>query len=101
MFALWIAMFLMLVLEFCDTLVLSIQMQGVPETISKLSSAGIKLWVLTGDKQETAINIGMLCVSLCCMSSIAIVFHALHHIGDWSCLAMVTGSPLALIEGDL
>lgn len=31
---------------------------GVPETISNLAKAGINLWVLTGDKQETAINIG-------------------------------------------
>lgn len=31
---------------------------GVPETIVKLSQAGIKIWVLTGDRQETAINIG-------------------------------------------
>jgi magnesium-transporting ATPase (P-type) len=31
---------------------------GVPEAISKLASAGIKLWVLTGDKRETAIEIG-------------------------------------------
>mmetsp|Transcript_7944 Transcript_7944/g.9123 ORF Transcript_7944/g.9123 Transcript_7944/m.9123 type:complete len:1072 (+) Transcript_7944:173-3388(+) len=31
---------------------------GVPETISKLMEAGIKLWVLTGDKKETAIEIG-------------------------------------------
>eukprot|EP00002_Diphylleia_rotans_P033011 TRINITY_DN698_c0_g1_i11.p1 TRINITY_DN698_c0_g1~~TRINITY_DN698_c0_g1_i11.p1 ORF type:complete len:1852 (+),score=333.99 TRINITY_DN698_c0_g1_i11:998-6553(+) len=30
---------------------------GVPETIHTLSSAGIKIWVLTGDKQETAVNI--------------------------------------------
>lgn len=30
----------------------------VPETILKLTRAGIKVWVLTGDKQETAINIG-------------------------------------------
>ena len=35
--------------------------QGVPETIFKLAQAGIKLWVLTGDKQETAINIGYSC----------------------------------------
>ncbi|KAK6459736.1 membrane-spanning Ca-ATPase [Scheffersomyces xylosifermentans] len=34
---------------------------GVPETISTLQSAGIKIWVLTGDRQETAINIGMSC----------------------------------------
>lgn len=34
---------------------------GVPETISTLQTAGIKVWVLTGDRQETAINIGMSC----------------------------------------
>lgn len=32
--------------------------EEVPETISTLISAGIKVWMLTGDKQETAINIG-------------------------------------------
>ncbi|CAJ1932172.1 unnamed protein product [Sphenostylis stenocarpa] len=31
---------------------------GVPDCIDKLSQAGIKIWVLTGDKMETAINIG-------------------------------------------
>jgi phospholipid-translocating P-type ATPase (flippase) len=31
---------------------------GVPETLEALRQAGIKLWVLTGDKLETAINIG-------------------------------------------
>lgn len=30
---------------------------GVPETIASLLSAGISVWVLTGDKPETAINI--------------------------------------------
>lgn len=34
---------------------------GVPDTISLLANAGIKLWVLTGDKVETAINIGFSC----------------------------------------
>ncbi|KAK3719884.1 hypothetical protein RRG08_040183 [Elysia crispata] len=34
---------------------------GVPETIDKLAKADIKIWVLTGDKQETAINIGYSC----------------------------------------
>ena len=34
---------------------------GVPETIALLGDAGIKLWVLTGDKVETAINIGFSC----------------------------------------
>ncbi|KFB52591.1 AGAP010026-PA-like protein [Anopheles sinensis] len=31
--------------------------EGVPETISSLLQAGIVIWVLTGDKAETAINI--------------------------------------------
>ena len=30
----------------------------VPETIEKLADAGMSIWMLTGDKQETAINIG-------------------------------------------
>ncbi|KAG4107798.1 phospholipid-translocating P-type ATPase [Neocallimastix lanati (nom. inval.)] len=34
---------------------------GVPECIETLSKAGIKIWVLTGDKLETAINIGFAC----------------------------------------
>lgn len=33
----------------------------VPETIQNLMTAGIKVWVLTGDKQETAIEIGKSC----------------------------------------
>lgn len=33
----------------------------VPDTISSLAKAGIKLWVLTGDKRETAENIGYAC----------------------------------------
>lgn len=32
--------------------------QGVPEAIESLRMADIKVWVLTGDKQETAISIG-------------------------------------------
>ncbi|EGG15352.1 transmembrane protein [Cavenderia fasciculata] len=33
----------------------------VPETISYLLEAGMHIWVLTGDKQETAVNIGYSC----------------------------------------
>uniref|UniRef100_A0A8D0GG41 Phospholipid-transporting ATPase n=1 Tax=Sphenodon punctatus TaxID=8508 RepID=A0A8D0GG41_SPHPU len=33
----------------------------VPETIEMLMKADIKIWILTGDKQETAINIGHSC----------------------------------------
>lgn len=34
---------------------------GVPETITALRTAGLQIWVLTGDKQETAINIAYAC----------------------------------------
>uniref|UniRef100_A0A8C4EZE2 Phospholipid-transporting ATPase n=1 Tax=Dicentrarchus labrax TaxID=13489 RepID=A0A8C4EZE2_DICLA len=35
--------------------------EGVPETIACLNLADIKIWVLTGDKLETAMNIGYSC----------------------------------------
>ncbi|KAF5941070.1 hypothetical protein HYC85_022237 [Camellia sinensis] len=35
--------------------------EGVPEAIESLRQAGIKVWILTGDKQETAISIGLSC----------------------------------------
>lgn len=35
--------------------------QGVPETVDMLLRAGIKVWMLTGDNMETAINIGLAC----------------------------------------
>jgi phospholipid-transporting ATPase len=34
---------------------------GVPRTIATLALAGLKIWMLTGDKQGTAINIGFSC----------------------------------------
>ena len=35
--------------------------EGVPDAIATLHSAGIKLWILTGDKLQTAIEIGYSC----------------------------------------
>uniref|UniRef100_A0A3Q2XHL2 Phospholipid-transporting ATPase n=1 Tax=Hippocampus comes TaxID=109280 RepID=A0A3Q2XHL2_HIPCM len=35
--------------------------ESVPDTILTLREAGIKVWVLTGDKPETAVNIGYAC----------------------------------------
>ncbi|XP_036605637.1 probable phospholipid-transporting ATPase VB [Trichosurus vulpecula] len=35
--------------------------EGVPDTIAALREAGIQIWVLTGDKQETAVNIAYSC----------------------------------------
>ena len=33
--------------------------EGVPETLSSLTRAGISVWVLTGDKKETAVNVSL------------------------------------------
>lgn len=33
----------------------------MPDTIEALREAGIQIWVLTGDKQETAVNIAYSC----------------------------------------
>uniref|UniRef100_A0A5F8GUZ9 Phospholipid-transporting ATPase n=1 Tax=Monodelphis domestica TaxID=13616 RepID=A0A5F8GUZ9_MONDO len=35
--------------------------EGVPDTITALREAGVQIWVLTGDKQETAVNIAHSC----------------------------------------
>lgn len=49
-------------LELVGTTAIEDKLQdGVPQTIELLSSAGIKVWMLTGDKQETAVNIGFAC----------------------------------------
>ncbi|KAH7848010.1 hypothetical protein Vadar_032766 [Vaccinium darrowii] len=39
--------------------------KGVPQCIDKLAQAGLKIWVLTGDKLETAINIGLGMKQIC------------------------------------
>ena len=38
--------------------------EEVADTIAFIKKAGIKVWVLTGDKIETAINIGYSCALL-------------------------------------
>ena len=35
--------------------------EGVPAAISTMLSAGIRVWMITGDKQETAVNIAVSC----------------------------------------
>ncbi len=49
--------------------------QGVPEAIEKLRRAKIKLWMLTGDKRETAMNIGHSCRLIKDYSSITVLDH--------------------------
>lgn len=49
--------------------------QGVPEAIDKLRRANIKMWMLTGDKRETAINIGHSCRLVKDYSTLVILDH--------------------------
>jgi len=34
---------------------------GVPETLQSLGAAGIRVWMLTGDKLETGVNVAVAC----------------------------------------
>lgn len=67
--------------------------KGVPECIEKLGNAGIKIWVLTGDKMETAINIGYACSLLreemkqIIVSLDSVDMHALEKEGDKDAIA--------------
>jgi len=49
--------------------------QGVPGAIDKLRRANIKMWMLTGDKRETAINIGHSCRLIKDYSSVTVLDH--------------------------
>ncbi|KAF2168212.1 hypothetical protein M409DRAFT_53511 [Zasmidium cellare ATCC 36951] len=47
--------------------------KGVPETIDRLRRANIKMWILTGDKRETAVNIGHSCRLIKDYSSVTVL----------------------------
>lgn len=49
--------------------------KGVPEAIDKLRRANIKLWMLTGDKRETAINVGHSCRLVKDYSTLVVLDH--------------------------
>ncbi|KAF2744978.1 phospholipid-translocating P-type ATPase [Sporormia fimetaria CBS 119925] len=49
--------------------------QGVPEAIDKLRRAKIKMWMITGDKRETAINIGQSCRLIKDYSTVTVLDH--------------------------
>jgi phospholipid-translocating ATPase len=49
--------------------------RGVPEAIDKLRRAKIKMWMLTGDKRETAINIGHSCRLIKDYSTVTVLDH--------------------------
>ncbi|KAI9872458.1 MAG: hypothetical protein M1830_001602 [Pleopsidium flavum] len=88
--------------------------KGVPEAIDKLRRANIKLWMLTGDKRETAINIGHSCRLIKDYSSITILDHEVGEVDQRIAAAIIDlsrnsvahsvvvidGQTLALIEAE-
>lgn len=87
--------------------------KGVPETIDRLRRANIKIWMLTGDKRETAINIAH-SARICKQDSELFILDSSR--GDLEsqmrdvtmevtagCLhsvAVIDGNTLAIVEGD-
>ena len=88
--------------------------KGVPETIDKLRRANIKLWMLTGDKRETAINIGYSCRLIKNFSTVFILDHekddVAHDMGEFlqkmegnqvaHSVIVVDGATLGVISSD-
>ncbi|PBP16064.1 aminophospholipid-translocating ATPase [Diplocarpon rosae] len=88
--------------------------KGVPETIDKLRRAGMRVWMLTGDKRETAINIGHSCKLITSYSEVIVLDHekgSVEHTmaaallgirqGDVAhCVVVVDGQTLSDIEGN-
>jgi len=63
-------------LELCAATAIEDKLQkGVPEAIDKLRRANIKMWMLTGDKRETAINIGHSCRLIRDYSTVTVLDH--------------------------
>jgi len=87
---------------------------GVPEAIDKLRRAHIKMWMLTGDKRETAINIGHSCRLIKDYSAVTVLDHTNGHLEQHIAAAVldlqsgtvahsvvvVDGGTLAIIEAD-
>ncbi|ODH52983.1 hypothetical protein GX48_00851 [Paracoccidioides brasiliensis] len=88
--------------------------KGVPEAIDKLRRANIKLWMLTGDKRETAINIGHSCRLVKDYSTVTILDHDAGDVertilettseilkgGSAHSVVVVDGQTLSIIEAD-
>ncbi|KAH6876262.1 hypothetical protein BKA58DRAFT_138213 [Alternaria rosae] len=63
-------------LDLCAATAIEDKLQaGVPEAIDKLRRAQIKMWMLTGDKRETAINIGYSCRLIKEFSTVTVLDH--------------------------
>ena len=87
--------------------------KGVPETIDKLRRANMKIWMLTGDKRETAINIAH-SARICQPGSEIFILDASKgrldgqlrrladdmDVGDFHSVVVVDGSTLSEVESD-
>ncbi|QID87298.1 drs2 neo1 protein [Saccharomyces pastorianus] len=87
---------------------------GVSEAIEKIRRAGIKMWMLTGDKRETAINIGYFCMLIKDYSTVVILtttddniiskMNAVSQEVDSGniahCVVVIDGATLAMFEGN-
>ncbi|KAL4891051.1 hypothetical protein BDV59DRAFT_183114 [Aspergillus ambiguus] len=88
--------------------------KGVPEAIDKLRRANIKMWMLTGDKRETAINVGHSCRLVKDYSNLVILDHEAGDVEQTMVkltaditkgsvahsVVVVDGQTLAMIESD-
>ncbi|EAW10471.1 aminophospholipid-translocating P4-type ATPase DNF3 [Aspergillus clavatus NRRL 1] len=88
--------------------------KGVPEAIDKLRRANIKLWMLTGDKRETAINVGHSCRLVKEYSTLVVLDHEagdvertilkltadIHQGSVPHSVVVVDGQTLSIIEAD-
>lgn len=68
--------------------------EGVPETIDRLRRAYIKMWMLTGDKRETAITIGYSCRLIKDFSKLVILDSVAGDIGE-----LITVTTSAIVAG--
>ncbi|XP_051115700.1 probable phospholipid-transporting ATPase 4 [Andrographis paniculata] len=81
---------------------------GVPQCIDILAQAGLKIWVLTGDKMETAINIGFACSLLrqgmkqicISMNTDAIVPDSKQAIKENILMQIINGTQMVKLEKD-
>ncbi|TID18852.1 phospholipid-translocating P-type ATPase [Venturia nashicola] len=86
--------------------------KGVPEAIDKLRRANIKMWMLTGDKRETAINIGHSCRLIKDYSTVVVLdqdvgdvdktigsaLMSIRNVATAHCVVVIDGQTLTMIE---
>ncbi len=71
--------------------------EGVPDAVDRLRRAGIKMWMLTGDKRETAINVAHSCRLIKDYSTVVTLDHELGDLhGQLSeAIAIITNARVA------